>query len=146
MVVPEADAAKAALIAGVQVIPAPTLAELTQHLNGERPIAPYVPAPVPAGLRLGGARPPRGSWGSAASRGDYSTGRIASAPGGFLRVYLARRAAAGMATRRVIWALLSQYVTLPVIHGSSGAGWTRPSVAIARDVTACSPGVGLPQS
>ncbi len=46
VVVPAVDAAEAALIAGVQVIPAPTLAELTQHLNGERPIAPYVPAPA----------------------------------------------------------------------------------------------------
>jgi hypothetical protein len=47
---------------------------------------------------------------------------------------------------RVAWPLLSQKVRLPVSQGSSGAGWTWPWVSIARDVTACSPGAGVPQS
>ena len=51
-----------------------------------------------------------------------------------------------MRTRRVIWPLLSQYVVLPARSGSSGAGWTSPSAAVAREVTVCSPGSGVPQS
>jgi hypothetical protein len=48
-------------------------------------------------------------------------------------------------TRRVIWPLASQYVCLPASSGSSGAGWTLPSVSVARDVTMCSPEAGVPQ-
>ena len=51
-----------------------------------------------------------------------------------------------MRTRRVTWPLLSQYVDLPASGGSSGAGWTSPSTAIAREVTVCSQAVGVPQS
>ncbi len=51
-----------------------------------------------------------------------------------------------MRTRRVIWPLLSQYVCLPARSGSSGAGWTSPFTSVARDVTVCSPGAGVPQS
>ena len=51
-----------------------------------------------------------------------------------------------MRTRRVIWPLLSQYVVLPARSGSSAAGCTSPFTAIARDVTVCSPDVGVPQS
>jgi hypothetical protein len=48
-------------------------------------------------------------------------------------------------TRRVIWPLASQYVCLPASSGSFGAGWTLPSVSVARDVTMCSPEAGVPQ-
>jgi magnesium chelatase family protein len=41
VVVPAADAAEAALIEGVEVIPAESLLALAQHLGGERPIPPY---------------------------------------------------------------------------------------------------------
>jgi magnesium chelatase family protein len=41
VVVPAVDAPEAALIQGVRVIPAPTLADLTRHLTGECPIAPF---------------------------------------------------------------------------------------------------------
>ena len=41
VVVPAVDAPEAALIEGVQVIPAPSLADLTRHLTGECPIAPF---------------------------------------------------------------------------------------------------------
>ena len=47
VVVPAADAAEAALIDGVRVIPAATLLDLVRHLNGEREIAPYVAPPRP---------------------------------------------------------------------------------------------------
>jgi hypothetical protein len=51
-----------------------------------------------------------------------------------------------MAIRRVIWPLFSQNVVLAAMTGSSGFGWTFPSTSIARDVTECGPGVGVPQS
>ena len=41
VVVPAVDAPEAALIEGVQVIPAPSLADLTRHLTRECPIAPF---------------------------------------------------------------------------------------------------------
>ena len=41
VVVPAVDAPEAALIEGVRVIPAPSLADLTRHLTGECPIAPF---------------------------------------------------------------------------------------------------------
>ena len=41
VVVPAVDAPEAALIAGVRVIPAPSLADLARHLTGECPIAPF---------------------------------------------------------------------------------------------------------
>ena len=40
----------------------------------------------------------------------------------------------GDVTRRVIWPLLSQYVCLLAMSGSSSAGWTLPSASVARDV------------
>src|SRR4051812_23236465 len=47
-----------------------------------------------------------------------------------------------MLTCRVIWPLLSQNVVLPARSGSSGAGWTSPSLAMAREVMVCSPADG----
>jgi magnesium chelatase family protein len=44
IVVPEADAAEAALIPDLEVIPVKTLAALCDHLSGRRLIAPYVPS------------------------------------------------------------------------------------------------------
>jgi magnesium chelatase family protein len=44
VVVPAVDAPEAALIEGVRVLPVGSLAELTQHLTGERPIPPFVPS------------------------------------------------------------------------------------------------------
>jgi magnesium chelatase family protein len=44
IVVPEGDAAEAALIPGLEVIPVKTLAELYSHLSGRRTIEPYQPA------------------------------------------------------------------------------------------------------
>src|SRR5215212_5476271 len=70
-------------------------------------------------------------------------------------VVLSRQAGAGlppqpvsweMLTRRVIWPLLSQYVVLPARSGSSDAGCTSPSVALAREVIVCSPEDGALQS
>ncbi len=43
MIVPEADAAEAALIPDLEVIPVKTLADLYLHLSGRRLIAPYQP-------------------------------------------------------------------------------------------------------
>lgn len=43
VVVPEVDAREAALIEGIDVIPAPSLRALILHLQGAEPIAPYVP-------------------------------------------------------------------------------------------------------
>lgn len=39
--VPQADAPEAALVAGVEVLPLASLADLLAHLDGSRPIAPY---------------------------------------------------------------------------------------------------------
>ncbi|MGH2368316.1 MAG: YifB family Mg chelatase-like AAA ATPase [Chloroflexota bacterium] len=47
VIVPALDAPEAALIDGVQVIPAGSLVELTQHLTGERPIPPFVTRSTP---------------------------------------------------------------------------------------------------
>ncbi len=47
IIVPAADAAEAALIPNLEVIPVHTLAELYHHLSGRRPIAPYQPAANP---------------------------------------------------------------------------------------------------
>jgi magnesium chelatase family protein len=44
--VPESDAAEAALIPGMQVIPVNTLAALVNHLRGSQPIAPTAPIAV----------------------------------------------------------------------------------------------------
>lgn len=53
--VPAADAAEAALVEDVRVYPVEHLAQLTAHLRGEQPIAPYVPdAALP---RLGADEP-----------------------------------------------------------------------------------------
>jgi magnesium chelatase family protein len=41
LLVPAADAAEAALIPDLEVIPVPSLLALVQHLNGQRPIPPY---------------------------------------------------------------------------------------------------------
>nr|BAL53205.1 Mg chelatase, subunit ChlI [uncultured Chloroflexota bacterium] len=46
MLVPEADAAEAALIPDLEVIPVPSLSALVEHLNGQRPIAPYRASPA----------------------------------------------------------------------------------------------------
>lgn len=43
IIVPEADAAEAALIPDIEVIPVPTLAALFAHLNGRFPIPPHPP-------------------------------------------------------------------------------------------------------
>ncbi|NTU81209.1 MAG: YifB family Mg chelatase-like AAA ATPase [Chloroflexales bacterium] len=43
--VPAEDAAEAALVTGLTVVPVPTLADLAAHIGGERPLAPYRPAP-----------------------------------------------------------------------------------------------------
>jgi magnesium chelatase family protein len=43
MIVPKVDAAEAALIPGLEVIPVETLAELYTHLSGRRLIEPYQP-------------------------------------------------------------------------------------------------------
>ena len=42
-IVPAVDAAEAALVDGVEVIPVNSLAELVAHLTGEQPIAPFAP-------------------------------------------------------------------------------------------------------
>ncbi|MBI1259777.1 MAG: YifB family Mg chelatase-like AAA ATPase [Chloroflexi bacterium] len=44
--VPAVDAAQAALISGIDVIPLESLGQLVEHLYGLNPIAPYVAAPV----------------------------------------------------------------------------------------------------
>lgn len=44
--VPEADAAEAALVSGVTVIPVPTLGALVEHLYNLNPIEPYVHVPT----------------------------------------------------------------------------------------------------
>lgn len=44
--VPADDAAEAALVAGLNVVPVTSLAELAAHLGGERPLPGYAPAPV----------------------------------------------------------------------------------------------------
>ncbi len=41
--VPHEDAAEAALVGGVEILPVRTLADLVNHLTGEAPIAPFVP-------------------------------------------------------------------------------------------------------
>jgi magnesium chelatase family protein len=46
--VPRADAAEAALIPGLEVIPVDDLAQLYSHLNGEAPIAPHPPVDIHA--------------------------------------------------------------------------------------------------
>lgn len=46
--VPQADAAEAALIPGLEVIPVRTLTELFAHLSGEQPLAPHPPVQVEA--------------------------------------------------------------------------------------------------
>ena len=51
-----------------------------------------------------------------------------------------------MRIRRVIWPLLSQYVFLFAMIGSSIAGWTLPWVSIAREVIVWSPAAALSQS
>jgi magnesium chelatase family protein len=43
MIVPEMDAAEAALIPDIEVIPVKSLAALYEHLSGHHPIAPYIP-------------------------------------------------------------------------------------------------------
>lgn len=43
--VPAADALEAALVHGVTIYPVKTLAQLVAHLNGQRPIEPFVPDP-----------------------------------------------------------------------------------------------------
>ena len=45
--VPAVDAAEAALIESIEVIPVATLADLIRHLTGEQPIAPYVNGTAP---------------------------------------------------------------------------------------------------
>lgn len=44
ILVPEADAAEAALIPDLEVIPVASLPALVEHLNGQRPISPYRPS------------------------------------------------------------------------------------------------------
>lgn len=46
--VPADDAAEAALVAGLTVMPVPSLADLAAHLSGERPLAPYAPTAAEA--------------------------------------------------------------------------------------------------
>ncbi|MDI3339319.1 MAG: YifB family Mg chelatase-like AAA ATPase [Sphaerobacter sp.] len=46
--VPAVDAAEAALVSGVEVIPVATLADLVRHLTGEAPLAPFVDCATPA--------------------------------------------------------------------------------------------------
>lgn len=58
----------------------------------------------------------------------------------------ARRRRYSMRTRLVIWPLLSQKVVLAATNGSSGVGWSSPFTSVAREVTAYSPGAGVPQS
>jgi len=48
--VPADDAAEAALVGGVDILPIRTLADLVNHLTGEAPIAPYVPGEEAAPL------------------------------------------------------------------------------------------------
>ncbi len=43
--VPAVDAAEASLIAGIEVFPVATLADLIRHLTGQAPLAPYATAP-----------------------------------------------------------------------------------------------------
>ncbi|MEI8165904.1 MAG: YifB family Mg chelatase-like AAA ATPase [Chloroflexales bacterium] len=45
--VPAEDAAEAALVSGLIVVPVPSLAELAAHITGERPLAPYTPRLTP---------------------------------------------------------------------------------------------------
>jgi magnesium chelatase family protein len=45
VIVPEVDAPEAALIPDIQVIPAPSLTNLYQHLTGQNPISPAEPPP-----------------------------------------------------------------------------------------------------
>src|SRR3954469_4129256 len=45
--IPAVDAAEAALVGEVDVIPVPTLADLVNHLSGEVPIAPHTPDDTP---------------------------------------------------------------------------------------------------
>jgi magnesium chelatase family protein len=47
--VPTEDAAEAALVEGVRIMPVRSLAEIAAHLGGVAPIAPYCPGPAPAG-------------------------------------------------------------------------------------------------
>jgi magnesium chelatase family protein len=44
--VPFDDAAEAGLVDGTTVIPVRSLAELSAHLNGERPLSPYLASPI----------------------------------------------------------------------------------------------------
>ena len=46
--VPAADAAEAALVAGLRVVPSPSLGALMRHLLGEEPLAPFAAGPEPA--------------------------------------------------------------------------------------------------
>ena len=50
--VPAVDAAEAALVGEVEIIPVHTLADLVNHLSGEAPIAPHAPDEHAARLAL----------------------------------------------------------------------------------------------
>jgi magnesium chelatase family protein len=52
--VPHEDAAEAALIGGVEVLPVRTLADLVNHLSGEAPIAAHANGAVPAAAAFAG--------------------------------------------------------------------------------------------
>lgn len=54
--VPAEDAAEAALVQGIEVIPVQTLGELVEHLYGMRPISPYI------SLRLNNTETPTPDW------------------------------------------------------------------------------------
>jgi len=45
--VPAVDAAEAALVGAVEIIPIHTLADLVNHLSGEAPLAPHAPDSTP---------------------------------------------------------------------------------------------------
>jgi predicted ATPase with chaperone activity len=45
--VPAVDAAQAALVSGIDVIPLDSLGQLVEHLYGMNPISSYVPVPTP---------------------------------------------------------------------------------------------------
>jgi magnesium chelatase family protein len=46
--VPACDAAEAALVEGITIIPVETLAALVDHLRGDTPVAPAIPLPFSA--------------------------------------------------------------------------------------------------
>ncbi|MFN8590430.1 MAG: YifB family Mg chelatase-like AAA ATPase [Thermomicrobiales bacterium] len=52
--VPAVDAAEAALVGDVDIIPVRTLADLVNHLTGDAPIAPHLPDEAPADLLWSG--------------------------------------------------------------------------------------------